>query len=344
MKIKCNFLILELLLLYTFVSAEKIDYEFSELYQRIGIERLDFIKRELIKLPSRTSVDILKMCIEIKKLKEENFFNAEESAYFIYEWLRKNIELNCEDDQKQEKSFQKVYTSGYGTSYGISNLFRTIGNLLELNIDLIFGKVRAHTMDGLNLINITDFVWNYIEINGTFYLMDASFSKGYCNNKKFYRSNSINYFGAKPDIFIYSHFPDDNKWQLLNKSVSYEEFETKAVITDYFYQIGFRTISPDRVTINGEDSVRITLEYNEAYMKYHIRALIMYEYSGRNSYFYSEFKNITSPGKIELYGISLSFSLNKKLFLVVNYYDQNNILHEGTLAGYVIKYKDRKYN
>ena len=55
MKIKCNFLIIELLLLCTFVSAdEEIDYEFSELYQRIGIERLYFIKSELLKLPSRT--------------------------------------------------------------------------------------------------------------------------------------------------------------------------------------------------------------------------------------------------------------------------------------------------
>jgi hypothetical protein len=54
------------------------------------------------------------MCIEINKIKEKNSFNAEESAYFAYEWIRKNIELNCEDDQKQEQSPQNVYTSGFG--------------------------------------------------------------------------------------------------------------------------------------------------------------------------------------------------------------------------------------
>ena len=214
-------------------------------------------------MPSRTSIDILKMCIEINKIKEKNSFNAEESAYFAYEWIRKNIELNCEDDQKQEQSPQNVYTWGFGTSYGISNLFKTIGNHLQLNIDLISGKVRTNTRNGLYLVNITDFVWNYIEINGTVYLIDASFARGYCIDKKLYSLYSIIYFGAKPEIFIYSHFPDDNKWQLLNKSVSYDEFETKAILSDYFYEIGFRTISPDNATINGEDNIKITLEYNK---------------------------------------------------------------------------------
>ena len=171
--------------------------------------------------------------------------------------------MNCEDDQKQEQTSQNVYTSGFGTSYGISNLFKTIGNHLQLNIDLISGKVRTNTRNGLYLVNITDFVWNYIEINGTVYLIDASFARGYCIDKKLYSLYSIIYFGAKPEIFIYSHFPDDNKWQLLNKSVSYDEFETKAVLSDYFYEIGFRTISPDNATINGEDNIKITLEYNK---------------------------------------------------------------------------------
>ena len=281
------------------------------------------------------------MCIEINKIKEKNSFNAEESAYFAYEWIRKNIELNCEDDQKQEQTPQNVYTSGFGTSYGISNLFKTIGNHLQLNIDLISGKVRTNTRNGLYLVNITDFVWNYIEINGTVYLIDASFARGYCIDKKLYSLYSIIYFGAKPEIFIYSHFPDDNKWQLLNKSVSYDEFETKAVLSDYFYEIGFRTISPDNATINGEDNIKITLEYNKEYMKYHIRAYIMYQYNGYNEYFYSEFKNTTSPGKIELYHSPFIFNLNKRLFLVVNYYNQNNHLVEGTIATYNIKFKGK---
>ena len=185
---------------------------------------------------------------------------------------------------------QNVYTSGFGTSYGISNLFKTIGNHLQLNINLISGKVRTNTRNGLYLVNITDFVWNYIEINGTVYLIDASFARGYCIDKKLYSLYSIIYFGAKPEIFIYSHFPDDNKWQLLNKSVSYDEFETKAVLSDYFYEIGFLTISPNNATINGEDNIKITLEYNKEYMKYNIRVYIMYQYNGDNEYFYSELK------------------------------------------------------
>ena len=67
----------------------------------------------------------------------------------------------------------------------------------------------------------------------------------------------------------------------------------------------------------------------------------MYQYNGDNEYFYSEFKNTTSPGKIELYHSPFSFNLNKRLFLVVNYYNQNNHLVEGTIATYNIKFKGK---
>ena len=88
MKMKYYFFILSLLLLYPFINSEEIDYEFSELYQIIGIEKLETIRNELKNLQSRTSIDLLKMCIYINKIKEINSFSDEKVIFSLWMGLK----------------------------------------------------------------------------------------------------------------------------------------------------------------------------------------------------------------------------------------------------------------
>ena len=104
------------------------------------------------------------------------------------------------------------YSSGSGISYGILNLFKLIGYYLYQNIDLIKGKICNIIEDKRIIRNANDFVWNYVEIKGKFYLIDISSSKRYCANKEYRKLNSLIYFGTNPNIFIYKHFPEEDKW------------------------------------------------------------------------------------------------------------------------------------
>lgn len=52
------------------------------------------------------------------------------------------------------------------------------------------------------------------------------------------------YFLTDPEEFIDSHFPDEEKWQLLDIPISLEEFERRAFKTSAFFSMGLRLIRP----------------------------------------------------------------------------------------------------
>lgn len=52
------------------------------------------------------------------------------------------------------------------------------------------------------------------------------------------------YFLPDPEEFIDSHFPDEEKWQLLETPIPLEEFERRVFKTSVFFNIGLRLIQP----------------------------------------------------------------------------------------------------
>lgn len=52
------------------------------------------------------------------------------------------------------------------------------------------------------------------------------------------------YFLTDPEEFIDSHFPDEEKWQLLDTPISLEEFERRVFKTSAFFTLGLRLIQP----------------------------------------------------------------------------------------------------
>lgn len=52
------------------------------------------------------------------------------------------------------------------------------------------------------------------------------------------------YFLTDPDEFVHSHFPDEKKWQLLDVSISLEEFERRVFKTSAFFSLGLQLIQP----------------------------------------------------------------------------------------------------
>lgn len=52
------------------------------------------------------------------------------------------------------------------------------------------------------------------------------------------------YFLTDPEEFIDSHFPDEEKWQLLDRPIPLEEFERRVFKTSTFFTMGLRLIQP----------------------------------------------------------------------------------------------------
>ena len=103
--------------------------------------------------------------------------------------------------------------------------------------------------------------WNAILIDNNYYLIDSRKGTGYCT-KEFKKKNTDLYFGTKPEIFIRSHFPDDDKWQLLEDKITFDKFSSRPYISYYFYMNGFQTLSPDDAFLDVSYGSKLVLTYD----------------------------------------------------------------------------------
>lgn len=53
-----------------------------------------------------------------------------------------------------------------------------------------------------------------------------------------------------PEASIRWNFPNNNKWQLLPKIITKDEFKSMAYLEEGFYSLGLKTISPDVQSLN----------------------------------------------------------------------------------------------
>ena len=304
--------ILSLILNYTKCYVDSSYY--SEL---LGKVREEIVKESFYFLPGKDSINILQMFNKMAEIQEEYSITEIDSAYLIYKWIAKNIELEVNGENDDPTS---VYNSGKGTGKGISSLFKKMCDFLKIEAGTISGYLKTiadNNSDEL-IINI-DFAWNYILIDGEYYLIDVSSGAGFLEAYIFYPYYTDFFFGLKPEIFIRHHFPKDNKWQLLSNPYSFETFDSLAYIFYLFYQRGFKTINPDekliyvsgiqKVILTVDDSVSLTDIYTKG-----IRTDLI------NPYEEAINDGVISDGKIEiLYNLRKdNENLNR---LSINLYD-----------------------
>ena len=236
---------------------------FSDLIDQV---RIDIINIALLNLPKRENIDILKMGIEMSKSKDKYSMTDVEAAYFAYKWIAYNIEIDClgVNHGNSSTSVVATYKNGKGGPSGISNLFNTISGLLNIESDTIYGLEKYVTWNYTQFIQFKEHAWNYILIDNNYYLLDATMGAGFCSSdNRFYKRSSDFYFGTKPERFIRSHFPNDNKMQLLSKTITKSEFKTMAYLYEDFYLL-FNTMSPDISITKNTDEIRVRLTANNS--------------------------------------------------------------------------------
>ena len=232
---------------------------FSKLIDQV---RKDVVEKVLLNLSKRENLDILKMCLEMVAFKSTYSLNDTESAYLVYKWISQNIEFDSKGEKQGNSStaITTVYKTGKGGVTGITGLFNTMCSLLKIEADTILGLTKFISDDYPSKIVTKDYSWNYILIDNEYYLIDVVKA---INLKK--TSKSDFYFGANPEASIRLHFPNDNKWQLLPKIITKDEFKSMAYLDEGFFSLGLKTISPDIQSFNTSESYRIRITSDNSF-------------------------------------------------------------------------------
>lgn len=145
-----------------------------------------------------------------------------------------------------------------------AQLFSHLCNLAGLPCVVIHGYLKGSTYEiGQTLSKDTHYgEWNAVLINNNWRFINAYW--GSCavgtetdSDIAMYRLDE-NFFMPDPDQLAYTHFPEEQKWQLLEPSMSMFIFEKRAFLKERFFELDMRVLSHPDCEIkvqNGEEEI-----------------------------------------------------------------------------------------
>ena len=259
-------------------------------------------------------VDILQMISKMVNAKKEYSLNEAESAYLVFKWISENVFTSSNEENLDDPI--NVYNSGKGNSKGFSSLFNHFCSYLKVTSDSISGYQKYPNYRNYEMLSDSNYTWNYIEIEGKYYLLDVSMTSIY---KVSLHKFIYVYFGTEPEIFIRSHFPKESKWQLLSEPYSFEKFKSMALLTPFFYLLDFKSISPDTPKISGNGKIILTSNKSLPEFDFLYSCEAEYGSSGCLDYF-----DGSPEGKME---IEYNIDKEKCLFYGIQIYPENENSH-----------------
>ena len=112
----------------------------------------------------------------------------------------------------------------------------------------------------------TNHDWNAIKLRNKWYLLDITWGEGHSIHNKYVKEFNPFYFCTPPKYFIYQHFPNEEKWQLLDKPISEKEYIDMINYKDNFFTYGFTEIIPNKSVVNinnNQYNMKVYFEKNE---------------------------------------------------------------------------------
>lgn len=161
-----------------------------------------------------------------------NSHSDSEMVYAIYRWIATNIRYDTEL-RFSKKLQNKIYVSEENVVNnvldrrmalcgGYAFLFRDLCERVNIPVEVIHGftKAIAGQPQSYKQPNHT---WNAVKLNGKWQLLDITWAISYGNGK----TPDDFWILTPPKDFIYSHYPENPQWTLLNNRISFTDFKKR---------------------------------------------------------------------------------------------------------------------
>ncbi|MEJ5298144.1 MAG: transglutaminase domain-containing protein, partial [Armatimonadota bacterium] len=193
----------------------------------------------------------------------------EERARAIFRWIAENVSYSA-GRAASNGGADAVLRSRTAACEGYAGLFAAICRALGLEAEVIGGYSKGyHYRAGGALSLKPDHAWNAVKIGGVWRLVDCTWGSGYLDDSgRFHRLFNGHYFMTPPEEFIFDHFPEDPRWQLLARPLSREEYQQLVMVRPPFFRYGLRPVSHRQaeIRLRGPGSVTMGAPENVALM------------------------------------------------------------------------------
>ena len=206
----------------------------------------------------------------------------EEKFRAIYTWVCNNIEydyaLYVKNKQKEKYSnreelkawnkkfsalvFKNLLNKQRTVCSGYAYLVRELASHAGLTCVIIdgYGRTSQANLRGSGKANHS---WNAIQLNGKWYLCDATWSSGAIatGSLRFIKKFDASYFLADPALFVRNHYPSDSSWMLLQHKPTLKEFLNGPLIYSSAFKYKINTLLPETFDITTDRGKPVSFQF-----------------------------------------------------------------------------------
>ncbi|MDR1287149.1 MAG: CAP domain-containing protein [Treponema sp.] len=129
-------------------------------------------------------------------------------------------------DKYVPQDYASVLKNRLGVCEGYANAFQRFCEELGIESEKVHGYARGVGFSPF--INDTpsdsNHAWNIVKINDACYLIDCTWDSGHLRGSSYQADYTTDYLFLKPEYFVYTHFPDNPRQQLLENPFSASDF------------------------------------------------------------------------------------------------------------------------
>lgn len=169
-----------------------------------------------------------------------------EKARVLFTWVATHVKY---DDKAFNTEVYPDYTPEFVLSgkkavcEGYSNLFKALCNEAGLEAEKLIGYAKGYGYKIGDKFEKTDHAWNAIKIDNQWRLFDLTWASGSGTNRngKLVSESRFDpfWFNVCPKAFIFTHLPEQPKWQLIGIPITLEKYEKLPYLNSTFFETGF---------------------------------------------------------------------------------------------------------
>ena len=155
-----------------------------------------------------------------------------------------------------DQSATTVFRDGIGVCAGYANLAAALGDAAGVEIVVVGGYSRHPGHDA----SAEGHAWNAARIGDRWVLFDATWDAGSVEGRTFTREYETDYLMTPPDVFVATHYPDEDRWQLLSTALTRAQWLRLAAMRPGFYARGLQLKNVDTWHIEAKDSLHLDID------------------------------------------------------------------------------------
>lgn len=175
----------------------------------------------------------------------------------LHDWVAHRIAYDVESKRARRSTPQdaaSVFARRLARSEGYARIMVALGALVDEKVHYVSGSAK-------DVSGTFRHAWNAARVDDGYVLIDTEWDAGCITRKgRFKRIFRTDYAFAPPELFVASHLPSDERWQLLDEPLDRAEFLRAPTRRVAAFRSGLTLVEPSSTPVSSGRSVKIVVD------------------------------------------------------------------------------------